>query len=259
MTILDKIISEKKIEVSNRKLSKSIANLEEEEYFSRKCISLKNNLLNSTTGIISEFKRKSPSKGWINKNADASEITRGYDANGASGISILTDFAFFGGTQEDLISARPYINCPILRKDFMIDEYQFYEAKAMGADVILLIAAALTVKQTANFATLAKTLGMEVLLEIHNKEELAHINDFVDIVGVNNRNLKTFEVNLQNSIELSNLIPNKFVKISESGISNPNSVKELRKFGFKGFLMGENFMKNQHPAESLKKFISLIV
>lgn len=255
-TILDKIIAEKRLEVAERKKVKSIADLEKEIYFTRKCISLKQSLLQSNSGIISEFKRKSPSKGWIKEACTASEIAEGYCKNGASGISILTDFPFFGGKPDDLISARPHVECPILRKDFMIDDYQFYEAKAMGADVILLIASALTVSETEEFAKLAKKLGMEVLLEIHNEEELEHINDFVDIVGVNNRNLKTFEVNLQTSVKLSSLIPDKFVKISESGISNPESVKELQKHGFKGFLMGENFMKDENPAESLKKFIS---
>lgn len=257
--ILDKIIAEKRIEIAERKNAISISDLEKEIFYSRKCISLKNNLLQSNSGIISEFKRKSPSKGWIKENAVAKEIVGGYCKNGASGISVLTDFPFFGGTPDDLISARTHVNCPILRKDFMIDDYQFYEAKAMGADVILLIASALTVSETENFAKLAKSLGLEVLLEIHNKEELTHINDYVDIVGVNNRNLKTFEVNLQTSKDLAKLIPDKFIKISESGISNPESVKELQKYGFNGFLMGENFMKDENPAESLKKFISSIV
>ena len=256
--ILDKIIAEKRLEVAERKKVKSITDLEKEILFSGKCISLKNNLLQSNSGIISEFKRKSPSKGWIKETCSSSEIAGGYCKNGASGISILTDSPFFGGTPDDLISARQLVDCPILRKDFMIDDYQFYEAKAMGADVILLIASALTVSETEKFAKLAKSLGLEVLLEIHNEEELEHINDYVDIVGVNNRNLKTFEVNLQTSKNLAKLIPDKFVKISESGISNPESVKELQKHGFKGFLMGENFMKDENPAESLKKFISVI-
>ncbi|VBB44632.1 Indole-3-glycerol phosphate synthase [uncultured Paludibacter sp.] len=256
MTILDKIIAEKKIEISERKKATSISDFEKEFYFERNCISLKNNLLQSKSGIIAEFKRKSPSKGWIKENADVLEITSGYYTNGASGISILTDLPFFGGTPEDLISMRPNVNCPILRKDFIIDEYQLYEAKAMGADVILLIAAALSISETKNLAKIAKSLGLEVLLEIHNQEELNHINDFVDIVGVNNRNLKTFEVNLQISKDLATLIPERFVKISESGISNSESVKELRKYGFQGFLMGENFMKDENPAESLKEFIS---
>ncbi|MFV0471789.1 MAG: indole-3-glycerol phosphate synthase TrpC [Paludibacteraceae bacterium] len=258
MTILEKIIAKKQIEIAERKQLKSIADLEKEVYFSRSCISLKNNLLQSKSGIISEFKRKSPSKGWIKENGISREIVPAYCSNGASGVSILTDYPFFGGNVEDLTSTRLYVDCPILRKDFMVDAYQFYETKAMGADVILLIAAALTISETENFAKLAKSLGLEVLLEIHDKEELKYINEYVDMVGVNNRNLKTFETDLQTSKKLAPLIPDNFVKISESGISNPQSVIELRKYGYQGFLMGENFMKEDNPSEALKKFISQI-
>lgn len=258
MTILDKIIAEKRIEIAKRKSEKTIFKLENELYFNRKCLSLKENLLKSDTGIIAEFKRKSPSKGWIHENADARIIPAGYCTAGASGISILTDEPFFGGTPQDLITARPLVDCPVLRKEFIVDEYQLFEAKAMGADVILLIASALSVDETNDLAKQAKAHGMEILLEIHNKEELAHINEFVDIVGVNNRYLKTFEVSIDISKELADLIPDEFVKISESGISNPETVIELRKYGYKGFLMGENFMKTENPALSLKKFIELI-
>ena len=258
MTILDKIIAEKRIEIAKRKSEKTISKLENELYFNRKCLSLKENLLKSDTGIIAEFKRKSPSKGWIHENADARIIPAGYCTAGASGISILTDEPFFGGTPQDLITARPLVDCPILRKEFIVDEYQLFEAKAMGADVILLIASALSVDETNELAKKAKALGLEVLLEIHNREELEHINEYVDMVGVNNRNLKTFEVNIDVSKELADLIPDEFVKISESGISNPETVIELRKYGYKGFLMGENFMKTENPALSLKKFIELI-
>lgn len=258
MTILDKIIAEKRIEIAKRKSEKTISKLENELYFNRKCLSLKENLLKSDTGIIAEFKRKSPSKGWIHENADARIIPAGYCTAGASGISILTDEPFFGGTPQDLITARPLVDCPILRKEFIVDEYQLFEAKAMGADVILLIASALSVDETKDLAKQAKAHGMEILLEIHNKEELAHINEFIDIVGVNNRYLKTFEVSIDISKELADLIPDEFVKISESGISNPETVIELRKYGYKGFLMGENFMKTENPALSLKKFIELI-
>lgn len=258
MTILDKIIAEKRIEIAKRKSEKTISKLENELYFNRKCLSLKENLLKSETGIIAEFKRKSPSKGWIHENADARIIPAGYCTAGASGISILTDEPFFGGTPQDLITARPLVDCPILRKEFIVDEYQLFEAKAMGADVILLIASALSVEETKDLAKQAKAHGMEILLEIHNKEELAHINEYVDIVGVNNRYLKTFEVSIDISKELADLIPDEFVKISESGISNPETVIDLRKYGYKGFLMGENFMKTENPALSLKKFIELI-
>ena len=259
MTILDKIIAHKKTEVFKARQSTSISELENSPMFSRTCLSLKKNLLNSDSGIISEFKRKSPSLGWIHEQADVVKVTSGYSAAGASGISILTDSEFFGGTALDLTNARPNVSCPILRKDFVIDEYQLYEAKAIGADVILLIAAALSVEQTLKLAEKAHELRLEVLLEVHNAEELGHANDSVDMLGVNNRNLKTFEQSIQTSFDLAALIPDKFVKVSESGISKTETVKVLRKVGYKGFLMGENFMKEEKPDEALKLFINQLI
>ena len=256
MTILDKIIESKKIEVASCKQQYPVSVLEKASAFSRTCQSMRQSLLNSKSGIISEFKRKSPSLGWIYEDADAVDITSGYSAAGASGISILTDLDYFGGTSIDLMASRQFINSPVLRKDFIIDEYQIYETKAIGADVILLIATALTVEKTYKFAQKAHEIGLEVLLEVHNAEELGHANDFVDMLGVNNRNLKTFEQNIQTSFDLAELIPDKFVKVSESGISKVETVKELRKVGYKGFLMGENFMKNENPANELKNFIA---
>ncbi|HLP04208.1 MAG TPA: indole-3-glycerol phosphate synthase TrpC [Paludibacter sp.] len=255
MTILDKIIADKCIEVASRKATTSIADLEKAPAFGRKCLSLKQNLLTSESGIISEFKRKSPSLGWIHEHADVVQVTEGYSRAGASGISILTDFPYFGGMPQDLIAARPQVTCPILRKDFVIDEYQLFEAKAMGADVVLLIAAALTVQETLELARRAHGLGLEVLLEVHNAEELGHANDYVDMLGVNNRNLKTFEQSIQTSFDLAALIPDRFVKVSESGISKTETVKELRRAGYRGFLMGENFMKEEKPDVSLQQFI----
>jgi len=255
VSILDKIIASKTIEVAARKLSMPISTLERAPAFSRKCLSIKQSLLKSESGIISEFKRKSPSLGWIHEDADVVDVTAGYSDAGASGISILTDSEYFGGTLLDLMAARPFITCPVLRKDFIIDEYQIYEAKAIGADVILLIAAVLTVTDTLKFAHKAHELGLEVLLEVHNAEEIGHANDFVDMIGVNNRNLKNFEQSIQTSFDLAALIPDKFVKVSESGISKVETVKELRKAGYHGFLMGENFMKEENPAEALKQFI----
>ncbi|MDR3651396.1 MAG: indole-3-glycerol phosphate synthase TrpC [Paludibacter sp.] len=255
MTILDRIIESKKVEVAARKLSMPISVLEKAPAFLRACLSMKQSLLNSDSGIISEFKRKSPSLGWINEDADVMEVTSGYSAAGASGISILTDMEFFGGSPFDIIASRSSVSCPILRKDFVIDEYQLYEAKAIGADVVLLIAAALPVEQTLELARKAHELGLEVLLEVHNAEELGHANDYVDMLGVNNRNLKTFEQSIQTSFDLAALIPDQFVKVSESGISKVETVKELRKAGYKGFLMGENFMKEENPAEALNNFI----
>lgn len=254
-TILDKIIESKKVEVASRKLATPISKLEQTAAFSRKCLSLRHSLITSESGIIAEFKRKSPSLGWIHEDADVVDVTAGYSAAGASGISILTDLEYFGGTPMDLMAARRFISCPVLRKDFIIDAYQLYEAKAMGADVILLIAAALTVTETLELACKAHELGLEVLLEVHNAVEIDHANDFVDMLGVNNRNLKTFEQSIQTSFELAELIPDKYVKVSESGISKTDTVKQLRKVGYKGFLMGENFMKEEDPAEALQQFI----
>jgi indole-3-glycerol phosphate synthase len=254
-TILDKIIADKQIEVAERKAVTSIPDLEKSVDFKRKCISMKQRLLNSESGIIAEFKRKSPSLGWIHEHADVQEVTSGYCAAGASGISILTDFSYFGGTPADIIASRAQIKCPVLRKDFVIDEYQLYEAKAMGADVILLIAAALSSSQTKQLGRKAHELGLEVLLEVHNRAELDHANEFVDMLGVNNRNLKTFEQSIQVSFDLANLIPNNFAKVSESGISKVETVRELREAGYCGFLMGENFMKEENPAEALRVFI----
>lgn len=254
-TILDKIIADKLIEVTERKASISIYDLEKSTDFNRKCLSMKQSLLNSESGIIAEFKRKSPSLGWIHEHADVQAVTAGYSDAGASGISILTDFPYFGGTPSDLISARPQIKCPVLRKDFIVDEYQLYEAKAMGADVILLIAAALSSSQTKQLGRKAHELGLEVLLEVHNRAELDHANEFVDMLGVNNRNLKTFEQSIQVSFDLANLIPNNFAKVSESGISKVETVRELREAGYCGFLMGENFMKEENPAKALSTFI----
>jgi len=255
MTVLDKIIADKRNEVSERKKLITIDDLISSPFFRHQCFSLKENLLQSTNGIIAEFKRKSPSKGWIKEDAEVVEVTSGYENAGASGVSILTDTPYFGGVQADLVAARQHLHIPVLRKDFMVDEYQLYEAKSMGADVILLIAAALTPAETLNLARKAKELGMEVLLEVHNSDEIGHANHFVDLLGVNNRNLKSMEVSLDISYELIKLIPNQFVKISESGISSPLSVKALRLAGYQGFLMGENFMKTKNPAVALKEFL----
>jgi indole-3-glycerol phosphate synthase len=255
MNILDTIIEQKKLEVAERKKTVPVAVLEKSAYFSRETFSLKKFLNDeSKTGIIAEFKRKSPSKGWINANADATQITRAYTQNGASGLSVLTDEQFFGGSFVDIQKARAN-DIPILRKDFMIDEYQLIEAKSIGADVILLIAANLSIPQTKNLAASAKRLGLQVLLEIHNEEELDHICDEVDIVGVNNRNLKTFEVSIETSIILSDKIPADKIKISESGISDVQTIQILKTHGFKGFLIGENFMKAPNPAIAFASFV----
>jgi len=245
------------VEVANQKKMVSIEQLEKYPGFSRKCNSLKANLLKeNASGIIAEFKQKSPSKGEINFKAKVEEVTKAYVEAGASCLSVLTDYEYFGGTLANLAKARetnPQI--PILRKDFMIDTYQIIEAKAYGADVILLIAACLSKEKALELAQKAKEIGLDVLMEIHNAEELEVVNDYVDIVGVNNRNLKTFEVSVETSVELSKLIPEKFVKISESGLTGAAEIKYLKENGFKGFLIGETFMKTDNPGAACKKLI----
>lgn len=257
MNILNKIIATKKIEVANQKKKVTVSQLEKYTWFTRECNSLKANLLQAnSSGIIAEFKQKSPSKGEINFQVKVEEVTKAYVEAGAAGLSVLTDFEYFGGNLVNLIKARetnPKI--PILRKDFIIDTYQIIEAKAYGADVILLIAACLEKEQAIVLAQKAKSLGMEVLMEIHNEEELEIVNEFVDIVGINNRNLKTFSVDVETSVTLSEIIPNQFVKISESGLADAETVHYLRKYGLKGFLIGETFMKTDNPGQACKQFI----
>jgi len=254
MNILNKIVETKKKELKNRKLKLCVADLEKTVFFKRQTLSLRQFLLDENrTGIIAEYKRKSPSKGVINDKATVEEVTKAY-AQFASGISVLTDEEFFGGSAIDLQKAR-FNPIPILRKDFMIDEYQVIEAKSIGADVILLIATCLTPIEVKQFAGLAKRLGLEVLLEIHNEEELGHICDEVDFVGVNNRNLKTFEVDIHTSLNLINKIPTEKPAIAESGITNVDTIVTLHKAGFKGFLMGENFMKQPDPTIAFADFV----
>ncbi len=255
MDILETIVANKKLEVRSKKLEVSISDLEKADLFVRQTLSLYQFLLDKNrTGIIAEYKRKSPSKGVINNISTVENVTEAY-AKFASGISVLTDENFFGGNTNDLIKAR-FNHIPILRKDFMIDEYQIIEAKSIGADVILLIAACLTVSEVKQFAGLAKRLGLEVLLEIHNDEELAHICDDVDFVGVNNRNLKTFVVDIDTSLHLINKIPTEKLAIAESGISNVDTIVTLRNAGFKGFLIGENFMKEPDPSIAFANFVT---
>ncbi len=259
MTILEEIISYKKQEVNKLKSQAPGNKPESLPFFSRQTQSLTDSLLNKEkTGIIAEFKKKSPSKGMINKDAKVEEVVQGYALERAAGISVLTDTRFFGGAASDLISARKVTDIPILRKDFIIDEYQILEARGIGADVILLIAAALTTEKTYNLAKFAHGLNLQVLLEIHSSGELSCLNDYVDIVGVNNRDLKTFEVNSNRSLELAPLIPEKFLKISESGISDAETIKTLKSSGFHGFLIGENFMKTADPARAFSEFVKKI-
>ncbi len=257
MNILDKIIQRKKEEVTFSKSTISIEELKDSEFFGRKTFSLKESIKDKS-GIIAEFKRQSPSKGIINDQVSPLEVTSAYEKFGASGISILTDQDFFGGSFNDILSIRNHINIPILRKDFMIDEYQFYEAKSIGADVILLIAACLTPQQVLEFTDLSHKLGMEVLLEIHTEEELKHFNKNIDLVGINNRNLKDFKVDLQHSVQLKNQLPDDVLSVAESGIYSIENFQYLKEKGFNGFLMGEYFMKNNNPARAFEEFTSNI-
>ena len=256
MNILDNIIAHKQKEVESRKEQLSISQLQEEAFYNRETLSLKEYLQNeSLTGIIAEFKRKSPSKGVIHGEADVIAITQAYTEHGASGLSVLTDEHFFGGHTVDLKRAR--VNkIPILRKDFIIDEYQIVEAKAMGADVILLIAACLTPAAIKELARFAKSLQLEVLLELHAEEELAHICDETEIIGINNRDLKTFKVDIERSLRMAEKIPNTKIKVAESGISSVENIKLFRENGFRGFLIGENFMKEKNPAIAFASFVN---
>ncbi|XOD68616.1 MAG: indole-3-glycerol phosphate synthase TrpC [Flavobacteriales bacterium AspAUS03] len=255
MNFLDKIIATKQEEITRNRQHKPIAMLEKSKFFEGKCRSLAQSLQKSHTGIIAEFKRKSPSKGIINDQVTVEEVVCGYETAGASGISVITDIKHFTAQDEDLPTARHSISIPILCKDFIIDEYQLIAAKAMGADVILLIAEVLSKKTVKIFATQAKVLGLEVLMELHSEEELDKITDDLDLIGVNNRDLKTFSVDIERSVRLFPWIPNNFIKISESGISKPENIVYLREVGFQGFLIGENFMRSSDPGESCKRFI----
>jgi indole-3-glycerol phosphate synthase len=255
MNILETIIEYKKSEVRSRKSEVSVVELEKREMFARPVLSLTDFLLDrSRTGIIAEFKRRSPSKGIINDHADVVKVTKGYAENGASCLSVLTDEKFFGGNDEDLLKAR--INeLPVLRKDFVIDEYQLVEARSLGADVILLIAACLTPARVKQLAAAAKDLGLEVLLELHAEDELGHICDETTVIGINNRNLKTFDVDIERSLRMAEQIPLPKLKIAESGISSVENILLFKRHGFHGFLIGENFMKAPDPAIAFAQFV----
>lgn len=256
MDILQEITAFKKKEVEERKSLFPVKLLEKTIFFNSNTVSLKKYLTrDDLVGVIAEFKRRSPSKGFINKFADVERITLGYMQAGASALSVLTDGNYFGGKSEDLGLARKYNFCPILRKDFTIDEYQIIEAKSIGADVILLIAAILTKEQIKNYTKLAHDLGMEVLLEIHGEDELEKVIPEIQIVGVNNRNLKTMEVSLRTSLDLVSKLPKGTIKVSESGISKPEQLIQLKEAGYNGFLMGEFFMKHSRPEQVCMNFI----
>lgn len=261
MNILEQIVAFKKQEIAKIKAEVSLEKLVKSPAFKRTPLSLKEALVEKgSTGIIAEFKRQSPSKGIINATSTIQEVTEGYLNANVAAQSILTDTRYFGGTMVDLMTARTLNSVrPILRKDFVVDAFQIVEAKAIGSDAVLLIAACLTKEELKNYGKLATELGLSVLYEVHSQEELDKISDLDGkIIGINNRNLKTFEVDLEHSIALAAQIPDSCVKVSESGISNPRIISGLKEYGFQGFLIGENFMKTENPGRACRQFIDQI-
>ncbi|MBF9222341.1 indole-3-glycerol phosphate synthase TrpC [Hymenobacter ruricola] len=260
-TILQTIVAHKRKEVATRRELVPVKLLENSLYFQAKPLSLRQYLLRENgSGLISEFKRKSPSRGWINQYAPVERTTLGYMQAGAAALSVLTDAEFFGGKNEDLTTARRFNFCPILRKDFVVDEYQIIEAKSIGADAVLLIAAVLTPAEITALGTLARSLGLEVLLEVHDAEELARAAtaDAVDLIGVNNRNLHDFSLSLDTSLSLAAAIPDDFVKVSESGISGAAAILQLREAGYRGFLLGEAFMRHARPERACAALVQAL-
>ena len=260
-TILDTIVAHKRQEIAARRELVPIKLLESSLYFKSQPLSLRKYLLREGgSGLIAEFKRKSPSKGWINQYAPVERTTLGYMQAGAAALSILTDTEFFGGKNEDLTTARRFNFCPIIRKDFVVDEYQILEAKSTGADAVLLIAAVLSPAEIDKLGRLARSLGLEVLLEVHDAEELARSanTEAVDLIGVNNRNLHDFSLSLDTSMALAEAIPNEFVKVSESGISTAKAISRLHAVGYRGFLLGEAFMRHARPERACATLVQEI-
>lgn len=257
--ILETIVAHKKKEVAERKSKVSLKELKKQVSYTDKCFSLTAFLKDEKrTGIITEFKRCSPSKGMINESADVVEVTQKYSQYGASGLSVLTDSHFFKGSDEDLKKARSHNQIPILRKDFIIDAYQVIEAKSLGADVILLIAECLKKEEVASLAKLAREEGLEVLLEMHSESQLDKLSPDVTLAGINNRDLRTFKVDINRSIRLAEKLPAGMLKIAESGINDPSTLRQMKAAGFDGFLMGEHFMKQADPGEAFCKFVEQI-
>lgn len=261
--ILETIVADKRVEVRNQKegvppsrLHEMVeALLAEDAHGTR---SMRGSLLASRSGIISEFKRKSPSKGWIHEDARVEDVVPLYSAGGAAAISILTDEKYFGGNLRFVQKVRGDVDTPILRKDFIIDEYQLFQARMAGADAVLLIAACLQRDECRSLAHTARELGLETLLEVHSERELEYVGDDIDMVGVNNRNLGTFHTDVSNSFRLAECLPKDYVLVSESGIDSAATIRELRGVGFRGFLIGEALMKTDNPGESLARLIKEI-
>lgn len=260
MSILQKIIATKQKEVAFNKSVKPVKSLEQSIYFDTPKVSMKEYLgRKDKVGIIAEIKRKSPSTGQLKSSVNIEELSVGYMQAGATALSVLTDLSYFGGRDEDLIEARKFNYCPILRKDFIIDEYQIIEAKSLGADCILLIAANLTPQKCLQLAAFAQKTGLEVILEVHDQSEIeSHINQHLDIIGVNNRNLHDFTTDIRTSMKLSTFVPDDFIKISESGISEAEHIIQLKEYGYSGFLVGGHFMKKAEPVVACRNLISNI-
>jgi len=268
MDILEEIVANKRVEVKRQKEAIPLQTLLAlgGDRLERNTNSMRSALAQSPSGVIAEFKRKSPSKGWLHPEADIADIVPLYEEGGASACSILTDGNYFGGSLGDLQKARKLVNIPLLRKDFIVDPYQLFQARVMGADAVLLIAACLTQQECCSLAETAHSLQLEVLLEIHSEDELDHMNSYIDMLGVNNRNLGTFHTDVNNSFRLVEQIQ-AYIKqsdtapvlVAESGISDTATVKELRKAGFRGFLIGETFMKTEQPGQTLSEFIGGLV
>lgn len=255
MTILDKIVETKKEELTAaKKLFPKSMLIGKPLFHAPKHSATAAIRSGLTSGVITEFKRRSPSKGWINEHASLDEVVRGYAASGAAAISVLTDAPYFGGSLTDLQQVRQAVEVPLLRKDFTIDAYQLYEAKASGADIILLIAAILSPEQVKELAAEAHSIGLEVLLEIHDEQELEHVCPEADLVGINNRNLKNFEVNIEHSIRLQSMLPRHTIRVAESGIHSVEIAAQLLQSGFNTLLMGEYFMKQPDPAIAFASF-----
>jgi len=258
VNILEKIIIDKRLSVAQAKSDKALEEFQHSLHYDRQTYSLKTKLANQNgPGIIAEYKRRSPSKGLINKSPTSPiNVAVDYQKAGAVAVSVLTDTKYFGGTNSDLQSIRDHINIPILRKDFIIDTYQLHEAKAIGADVILLIGAVLSKDESQKLCDLAHALNLEVLYEVHDQSEISKIPENVDIVGINNRDLKAFKVDFKYSKKIYDQLPQDVMKISESGISQASTILDLHQKGFQGFLIGETFMKTADPGKSCQDFIS---
>lgn len=252
--ILTEIIAHKRVEIAIQETAVPRMHLEKMLDDIHPCIRMSHALRTSSTGIIAEFKRRSPSKGWLHPDADAA-LTAGYEQAGAAALSILTDEKFFGGNLGDIRKARELTRLPILRKDFIISPYQLLQAKLVGADAVLLIAAVLTPAECRELARLAHELKLEVLLEIHDESELEHLNDDIDLLGINNRHLGTFHTDTIRSFLLAERLPSHLPWVSESGIAHPETLRQLRKAGYQGFLIGETFMKTPQPHTTLANFI----